>query len=142
MKRILRKKIINEIIKHGLNEGFNHNTSGRLKFHFEGEIAFEKNWQINELISKIRREYFSQPEEYNILQLIWKIFDISETREDDISSGLIQDYILEKPDDEFKTFVNEKLSEEQSTYNVDKLTQIGMRALKKALRSIEREKEV
>ncbi|GAG96761.1 unnamed protein product, partial [marine sediment metagenome] len=65
-----------------------------------------------------------------------------ETLEDDISAGRIQDYILEKPDVEFKTFVNEKLTEEKSNFNVDKLTQLGMKALNKALRTMEREKEV
>jgi len=41
------------------------------------------------------------------LQIIWKIFDLSESFEDDISPGIIQDYILEHPDEEFKTFVSE-----------------------------------
>ena len=122
--------------------GFNPKTAARLKFNFSGEITFEKNWQINELMSSIRRDCFSELEKYNILQLIWNVVDISELLEDDISAGRIQEYILEKPDEEFKTFVNEKLNEEQSNYDVDKLTQIGMRALKKALRKIEREKEV
>ncbi|MBY8987900.1 MAG: hypothetical protein KGD61_05550, partial [Candidatus Lokiarchaeota archaeon] len=94
------------------------------------------------IMSRIRRDCFSEPEKNNILQLIWKIDDISEKYEDDISAGRIQDYILEKPDAEFKTFVNEKLTEEESKFNVDKLTQYGMRALKKALKTIEREKEV
>ncbi|TKJ22085.1 MAG: hypothetical protein CEE43_07665 [Promethearchaeota archaeon Loki_b32] len=138
----LIKKIKNELNKYVLNGGFNHNTSARLKFNFEGEIAFEKNWQINDLMLKIRRSCFSQPDKYNMLQLIWKISDISETREDDISAGVIQDYILEKPDDEFKTFVNEKLSEDKTEYNVDKLTEFGMKAIKKALRIMEKEKEV
>ncbi|MFX1568353.1 MAG: exonuclease SbcCD subunit D [Promethearchaeota archaeon] len=138
----LRKKIKNEIIKYGLNEAFDHNSSGRLNFHFVGEIAFEKNWQINELMAKIRRDIFSQPEKYNILQLIWKIYDISENFEDDISAGVIQDYILEKPDEEFKTFVNEKLSIDKTNYNVNKLTEFGMKAIKKALRIMEKEKEV
>ncbi|NVM34550.1 MAG: metallophosphoesterase [Candidatus Lokiarchaeota archaeon] len=140
--RDIIRKIENEVNEYTLNEGFNHNNSARLKFHFVGEISFEKNWQINDLMLKLRREYFSQPERYNILQLIWKIFDISETHEDDISAGIIQDYILEKPDDEFKTFVNEKLSEDNTEYNVDKLTEFGLKAIKKALRIMEKEKEV
>jgi len=138
----LENKIKSELETYVENKGFDPLTAARLKFNFSGEITFEKNWQINELMTSIRRDCFSEPEKYNILQLIWKIFDISESLEDDISAGRIQDYILEKPDDEFKTFVNEKLNEEQSNFDVDKLTQIGMRALKKALRTIEREKEV
>ncbi len=138
----LRKTINKQIIEHGLNECFNQNTSARLKFHFYGEITFEKNWQINELLAKLRRDFFSQPTEYNILQLIWKIFDQSEVREDDISAGIIQDFILEKPDEEFKTFVNEKLSVDKTNYDVNKLTEFGMKALKKALRLMEKEKEV
>ncbi|MFX0047277.1 MAG: exonuclease SbcCD subunit D [Candidatus Hermodarchaeota archaeon] len=138
----LQNHIQNELKVHISNKGFDPSTAARLKFNFTGEITFEKNWQINELMSDIRRDCFSEPEKYNILQLIWKIYDISESLEDDISAGTIQDYILEKPDDEFKTFVSEKLNEEQSNFNVDKLTLIGMRALKKALRTMEREKEV
>jgi len=124
------------------DKGFDPKTAARLKINFSGEITFEKNWLINDMMSSIRRDCFSEPENYNILQLIWKILDISEDLEDDISVGRIQDYILEKPDEEFKTFVNEKLNEEKSNFDIDKLTQIGMRALKKALRTIEREKEV
>ena len=93
-------------------------------------------------MAKIRREYFSQPKEYNILQLVWKIFDTSDIVEDDISAGRIHDYILEKPDEEFKQFVNEKLSEEKSKFNVEKLSEFGMNAIKKALRIMEKEKEV
>jgi DNA repair exonuclease SbcCD nuclease subunit len=138
----LQNKILNELDAFKNEIGFNPKTAARLKVNFTGEITFEKNWQINELMSSIRRDCFSEFEKYNILQLIWKVVDISELLEDDSSAGRIQEYILEKPDEEFKTFVNEKLNEEQSNYNVDKLTQIGMRALKKALRTIEREKEV
>ncbi|MCK4369482.1 MAG: metallophosphoesterase [Candidatus Lokiarchaeota archaeon] len=138
----LENHIENELKNYGSKDGFNPKTSARLKLNFEGEMTFERNWQINELMLKIRRGIFSQPEKYNILQLIWKISDISETREDDISAGVIQDYILEKPDEEFKTFVNEKLSEEKTEYNVDKLTEFGMKAIKKALRIMEKEKEV
>lgn len=138
----LQNRIINELNNHTKEGGFDPKTAARLKFNFEGEITFEKNWQINELMSRIRRDCFSEPEKYNILQLIWKIADLSETLEDDISAGRIQDYILEKPDVEFKAFVNEKLTEEKSNFNVDKLTQLGMKALNKALRTMEREKEV
>ncbi len=138
----LQNRIIDELNVFINKEGFDPKTAARLKFNFEGEITFEKNWQINELMSRIRRDCFSEPEKYNILQLIWKIADLSETLEDDISAGRIQDYILEKPDVEFKTFVNEKLTEEKSNFNVDKLTQLGMKALNKALRTMEREKEV
>ena len=138
----LQNLIMKELKKYIDEGGFNPKTAARLKFNFSGEITFEKNWQINEIMSRIRRDCFSEPEKNNILQLIWKIDDISEKYEDDISAGRIHDYILEKPDAEFKTFVNEKLTEEESKFNVDKLTQYGMRALKKALKTIEREKEV
>ncbi|MCK4381076.1 MAG: hypothetical protein KAW51_08050, partial [Candidatus Lokiarchaeota archaeon] len=138
----LIKKIKDEVNKFALKEEFNYKTAARLKFHFEGEITFEKNWQLNELMAKIRREYFSQPEEYNILQLVWKIFDTSDIVEDDISAGRIHDYILEKPDEEFKFFVNEKLSEDKSNFNINKLTEFGMNAIKRALRIMEKEKEV
>jgi len=138
----LQNKIKNELSGFKNNKGFDPKTAARLKVNFSGEISFEKNWQINEIMSSIRRDCFSDAENYNILQIVWKVIDISESLEDDISAGRIQDYILEKPDDEFKTFVNEKLNEEQSNYNVEKLTQIGMRALKKALHTMEREKEV
>jgi len=135
----LINKELNQFIS---DDGFDPRTAARLKFNFMGEITIEKNWRINDMMSRIRRDCFSQPDKFNILQIIWKIIDMSESFEDDISAGRIQEYILEKPDEEFKTFVNEKLNEEQSNYNVDKLTQIGMRALKKALSTIEREKEV
>ncbi|MFX0136827.1 MAG: exonuclease SbcCD subunit D [Candidatus Hodarchaeota archaeon] len=138
----LENKIQNELKNYITKDGFNPRTSARLKFNFEGEMTFERNWQINEMMLKIRRKIFSQPEKYNILQLIWKISDISETLEDDISAGIIQDYILEKPDDEFKAFVTEKLSEDKTEYNVHKLTEFGISAIKKALRLMEKEKEV
>jgi len=138
----LQNRILGELKKHIKEGGFDPKTAARLKFNFAGEITFEKNWQINELMSRVRRDCFAEPEKYNILQLIWKISDISEELEDDISAGRIQDYILEKPDAEFKSFVNEKLTEEKSNYNIDKLTQYGMSALRKALRTMEREKEV
>jgi len=123
-------------------EDFDPKTSARLKFLFTGEMTFERNWQINEIMSRKRRDCFSQPEIYNIMQLIWKISDISESFEDDISAGIIQDYILEKPDDEFKIFIKEKLNEEKSQYDIEKLTHFGMKAIKKALKIMEKEKEV
>jgi hypothetical protein len=94
------------------------------------------------MMSRIRRNCFSQPDKFNILQIIWKIIDMSESFEDDISAGIIQDYILEHPDEEFKSFVSEKLTEDKSHFNVDKLSQLGMRALKNALKYMEKEKEV
>ena len=137
------EKLINfEINKYVNDKGFNHRTSARLKFNFRGEITFEKNWQINELMAKIRRDCFSQPEKYNIMQIIWKISDISETLEDDTSADIIQDYILEKPDDEFRIYVEEKLREDKSQYNIDKLTNFGMKAIRNALKMMEKEKEV
>jgi len=124
------------------DDGFEPKTAARLKFNFAGEVTMEKNWQINDMMSRIRRDCFSQPDKFNILQILWKIFDLSETLEDDISPGIIQDYILEHPDEEFKSFVSEKLTEDKSHYNVDKLSQLGMKALKNALRYMEKEKEV
>ncbi|MFX0073598.1 MAG: hypothetical protein ACFFAO_21175, partial [Candidatus Hermodarchaeota archaeon] len=117
-------------------------TSARLKFNFIGEMTYEKNWQINDIMSKTRRDIFSQSEKFNILQLIWEISDVSEMRENDISPGIIEDYILEHPDDEFKQFVEEKLSDEKSNFNIEKLTQFGIGAIKKALKRMEKEKEV
>ncbi|MFX0000009.1 MAG: exonuclease SbcCD subunit D [Candidatus Hodarchaeota archaeon] len=138
----IENQVLNELKRHIGEEEFNHKTAARLKVNIEGEMTFERNWQINEMMSKIRRNIFSQPDKHNILQLLWKISDMSETLEDDISTGLILDYILEKPEDEFKTFVREKLSEDKTEYNLDKLTEFGMSALKKALRIMEKEKEV
>ncbi|MFX1304861.1 MAG: exonuclease SbcCD subunit D [Promethearchaeota archaeon] len=138
----LENHIQNEINKRIEEVNFNHKTAARLKVNLEGEMTFERNWQINEMMAKIRRTYFSQPDKYNILQLLWKISDISETLEHDISTGLILDYILEKPDNEFKAFVQEKLSEDKTEYNIDKLTEFGMNAIKRALRIMEKEKEV
>jgi len=124
------------------SEGFDPKTAARLKFNFTGELTREKNWQINEMMTRIRRDCFSQPDKFNILQIIWKIIDMSESFEDDTSPGIIQDYILEHPDEEFKSFVSEKLTEDQTHFNVDKLSQLGMRALKNALKYMEKEKEV
>jgi DNA repair exonuclease SbcCD nuclease subunit len=132
----------NELDKYSIKGGFNSETSARLKFNFYGEMTTEKSWQINELMVKLRRNCFSQSEKYNILQIIWKISDTSEIFEDDISAGVIQDYILEKPDEEFKEFVLEKLSEDKTHYDVDKLAKVGMDAIKKALQFMEKEKEV
>jgi hypothetical protein len=105
-------------------------------------MTFEKNWKLNELMARIRRNLFSQPDKYNVMQFLWKISDISETLEDDISSGLIIDYILDKPDNEFKTFVREKLREDKTEYSIEKLTEFGMVAIKKALKIMEKEDEV
>lgn len=133
---------IDQILKEYIsNNGFNAKTSARLKLNFIGEISFEKNWQINDLMSMIRREIYSNTEEFNILQLIWKISDISEIIEDDIGPGIIQDYILEKPDEEFKTFIEEKLKNDRSQFNVDKLTKFGIEAIKSALKMMDKEKE-
>lgn len=138
----LIQKINNELLEHTSSEGFDPKTSSRLKLNFIGEMTYEKVWLINEVMTKIRRDCFSQPEKYNILQLIWQTSDVSEIIEDDISTGLIEDYILEKPDDDFKKFVEEKLSDEKSQFNVDKLTDFGMKAIKKALKIMEKDEEV
>ncbi len=134
---------INELLNVYIsNDGFDPGTSARLKLNFIGEITFEKNWQINDLMSKIRRDVFSQTNKFNILQLIWNISDISEIIEDDIGSGIIEDYILEKPDEEFKIFVEEKLRDDKTQFNIDKLTKFGMEAIKNALKIMDKEKEV
>jgi len=135
----LINKELNQFIS---DDGFDPRTAARLKFNFMGEITIEKNWQINDMMSRIRRDCFSQPDKFNILQIIWKIIDMSESFEDDTSAGIIQDYILEHPEEEFKSFVSEKLTEDQSHFNVEKLSQLGMRALKNALKYMEKEKEV
>lgn len=137
----LETLIMNEFTACITKEGFDYKTSARLKFNFSGEITFEKNWQINELMSRIRREIFSQPEKYNVLQIIWNISDISEQLEDDISAGIIEDFILEKPDEEFRNFVNEKLTEDKTNFDLNKLTNFGMQAIKKALRVMEKQPE-
>ena len=54
----------------------------------------------------------------------------------------IYHFILENPDEEFGDYVSEKLSEEKSQYNVEKLTMFGMDAIKNALKSMDRQKEV
>lgn len=138
---VFTKKVYTEINKYISSDGFNPKTSARLKLQFSGEMTFEKVWQIDDAMSKIRRECFSQSEKYNILQLIWKISDISEKAENDISTGVIDDYILENPESEFKDFVEEKLKEDKTQFDIDKLTQFGMSAIKKALCIMEKKKE-
>lgn len=138
----LRNKINNELKKFESEEGFEPKTSARLKINFKGEMTYEKIWLINDLMIRIRRDRFSQPEKNNIFQLIWKTSDISENIENDISPGIIEDYILEKPDEEFKDFVNEKLSAQKSQFDVDKLTKFGMEAIRNALKIMDKEKEV
>ncbi|MFX1390436.1 MAG: exonuclease SbcCD subunit D [Promethearchaeota archaeon] len=141
-KNDLELRIQNQLNKYLTPGGFDPKTSARLKLNFYGEMTYETTWKINDLMLKIRRNCFSQPEKYNILQLIWKITDISESIEDDISAGIIQDYILEQPDNEFKSFVQEKLNEDKTKFDVNKLTQFGMKAIRKALKIMEKEKEV
>ena len=137
----LKNKLDNILNEYTSKDGFNPKTSARLKLNFIGEITFEKTWQINDLMSMIRREAFSNTEKYNILQLIWKISDISDTLEDDIGRGIIQDYILEKPDIEFKTFIEEKLKDDRSQFDLNKLTKFGINAIKNALNVMDKEKE-
>ena len=137
----LENQVIDEIYKNIGEEDFHHQTAARIKINLEGEMTFERNWQINEKMAKIRRNLFSQQDKNNIFQLLWKVSDISETLEDDSSTGLIIDYILEKPDEEFRAFVKEKLSDDKTEYNVDKLTEFGMNAITRALKFMEKEKE-
>ncbi|MFX1258901.1 MAG: exonuclease SbcCD subunit D [Promethearchaeota archaeon] len=138
----LKNYVNEELNKFTSKDGFNPKTSARLKINFTGELTFEKVWQINEFMTKIRRDIFSQEEKYNILQLVWKVFDISESIEDDITAGTIKEYILEKPDEEFKDFVIEKLTEDRSQFDINKLTKFGMKAIKSGLKIMEKEKEV
>ncbi len=138
----LRNKILNKLRKFTSKKGFNSMTSARVKINFKGEFTFNKIWQINDTMSKIRRECFSETEKYNIMQLIWKISNISKYFEDDISSGRIIDYILKNPSEEFKQFVNEKLSDEESEFDVEKLTQFGIKTINYALKIMDKEKEV
>ena len=105
-------------------------------------MTFEKVWLINDLMIKFRRECFSEIDKYNILQLNWETSDMSERYENDISPGMIEDFILENPEEEFKNFVKEKLSDDISKFNVDKLTEFGMEALKNALKIMDKEEEV
>lgn len=138
----LRNYVNKELIEFISKDGFDPKTSARLKINFTGEMTFEKLWQINDIMIKLRRDCFSQTDKYNILQLIWQVSDISEIIEDDISPGIVEDYILEKPDEEFKNFVKEKLTEDKTQFNVDKLTQFGLNAIKSALRIMDKEREV
>jgi len=138
----LRNNVNKELMNYISKDGFDPKTSARLKINFTGEMTFEKLWQINDLMVKLRRDCFSQTDKYNILQLIWQVSDISETIEDDISPGIIEDYILEKPDEEFNNFVKEKLTEDKTQFNVEKLTQFGLSAIKSALRIMDKEEEV
>ncbi len=138
----LIEKINSKLDEHISEKGFDSKTSSRLKFNFIGEMTYEKNWQINDLMNKIRRDCFSQSDKYNILQLIWIISDISELIEDPISPGIIEDFVLEYPDEEFKNFVEEKLREDKSNFNVEKLTEFGMNAIRRALKIMDKEKEV
>ncbi|MFX1394398.1 MAG: exonuclease SbcCD subunit D [Promethearchaeota archaeon] len=138
---------INNLVTKELEEfisknGFDHKTSARLKINFIGEMTFEKVWLINDIMTRIRREIFSQSEKFNILQIFWQTSDISESVEDDISAGIIEDYILEEPDENFKEFIKEKLSDEKTKFDIDKLAHFGMKAIKNALKNMEKEKEV
>ncbi len=138
----LKNKIDEELNRYIDTKGFDPKSSARLKINFWGEITYEKVWQINDIMNRLRREHFSQIDKYNILQLIWQTSDISSSFEDDTSPGVIEDYILEKPEEEFKSFVEEKLRENKTQYDVDKLTQYGMEAIKNALKIMEKDKEV
>ncbi len=131
-----------ELENHIAKDGFNPKTAARLKIRFIGEMTFERVWLINDIMTKVRRECFSQTETYNILQLIWQMSDISDRQEDDVSPGIIEDYVLDKPDEDFKNFVNEKLTDDKTQFNVDKLTQFGIEAIKSGLNVMEKEEEV
>ncbi len=135
-------KVYAELNKYKSTSGFDATTSARLKLQFTGEVTLEKTWQMEDMMSKIRRDCFSQSDKYNILQLIWKITDTSEYSENDVSPSTIDDYILESPDLEFKAFVEEKLKEDKTKFDTDKLTQFGMSAIKKALNLMDKKKEV
>jgi DNA repair exonuclease SbcCD nuclease subunit len=138
----LLEMINRELETHISDEGFDPHTAARLKIRFEGEMTFERVWLINDIMTKVRRECFSQTETYNILQLIWQMSDISDRKEDDVSPGIIEDYILKKPDEDFKNFVDEKLTDDRTKFNVEKLTQYGIEAIKSALDIMEKEEEV
>ena len=134
---------INDVInEHTDSNGFNPKSSARLKLNFKGEMTIEKSWIINENMARIRRDCFSQVDKYNILQLIWQISDISDQVEDDTSAGIIEDFILEKPDQNFREFIKEKLTEEKTKFDIDKLTEFGIEAIKNALNIMEKEEEV
>jgi DNA repair exonuclease SbcCD nuclease subunit len=119
--------------------GFDPKTAARISFNFTGEMTYEMVWNVTNMMTKLRRECFTQ--DYNILQLIWKTSDISELVEDDSSPGIIEDYILMNPDEEFKSFVEEVLQDEITQYQVEKLTKFGTSAILKALKIQKKEKE-
>ncbi len=137
----LQQKIHTIIVSELKDSKFDPSTAARLKLSFIGEITFEKNWKITNLMNHIRRELFSQPEKYNLYQLIWQVKDISKFTEDDISPGTIAEFILESPEEEYKIFISEKLSESKTHYDLDKLTTFGMNSIKKALKLMEKEQE-
>ena len=113
--------------------GFNPKTAAKIKLNFVGELTYETVWQINNILGKKRRDIFTDLKKYNIMQLIWVTSDISEDLEHPSSAGIIEDYILENPDEEFKTFVKEKLRDDETDLDLEKLTHFGMEAIKKAL---------
>ncbi|MFX1480098.1 MAG: exonuclease SbcCD subunit D [Promethearchaeota archaeon] len=139
---VISSSIEKELNQYRTTEGFNPNTAARLSFHFTGEITYEMVWNVTNIMTKVRRECFANSKEYNIFQLIWRTSDISELVEDDSSPGVVEDYILMNPDDEFKSFVEEILQDEKTQFQVEKLTQFGMSAIKKAFKIEKKEKEV
>ncbi|MFO8018137.1 MAG: metallophosphoesterase [Promethearchaeia archaeon] len=138
----LKEKIQQILDDYKSEEGFNANTAGRVKIKFEGEMSIEKVWQINELMVQFRRSCFSKIDKYNILQLIWKTSDISAYVEEDSSPGVIEDFILEEPEKEFRSFVEEKLTENKTKFDISKLTKFGIAAIKDALEIMDTEEEV
>jgi len=138
---VIKRSIEGELNHHRSAAGFNPKTSARLSFNFTGEITYEMVWNVTNIMTKLRRECFSNSKEYNILQLIWRTRDISEIIEDDVSPGIIEDYILMNPDEEFKAFVEEVLQDDKTQFQVDKLTEFGIAAIKKAFKIEKKEKE-
>lgn len=130
-----------ELNNYSSTDGFNPRTSARLNLNFTGELTYETVWTITNIMSRLRRECFSHPEKYNILQLIWRTRDISELVEDKASTGIVEDYILMNPGEEFKEYVEEVLKDDRTNYQVDKLTEFGINAIKKALNVDRKEKE-
>ncbi|MBY8988935.1 MAG: metallophosphoesterase [Candidatus Lokiarchaeota archaeon] len=137
----ISRSIEKELQQYHTATGFNAKTSARLLFNFTGEITYEMVWKITNLMTKNRRECFSRSNEYNILQLIWNIKDISDSIEDDVAPGIIEDYILKNPDEEFREFVEQILEEDKTQFQVEKLTEFGINAIKKALDIEKKEKE-
>ncbi len=133
--------IESELKPYSSSNGFNPKTAARIKFDFQGELNYELLWTITNVMTQLRREYFSKPEVYNILQLIWKTSDISEEKEQSISAGSLQGYILENPELEFKNYIKELLTEETTEYDVDKLTKFGIEAINNALESTKKNEE-